>query len=72
MLTVNRLGLSAQLCRCLCSTNIIESPHMECACARGESAAGAMGGWYCVGRAAAFPDYREKFGEFKATVISGC
>ena len=27
MFTVNRLGLSAQLCRCLCSTNIIESPH---------------------------------------------
>ena len=27
MFTVNRLGLSAALCRCLCSTNIIESPH---------------------------------------------
>jgi putative transposase len=27
MFTVNRLGLSAQLCRCLCSTNVIESPH---------------------------------------------
>ncbi len=27
MFTVNRLGLSPALCRCLCSTNIIESPH---------------------------------------------
>ena len=27
MFTVNRLGLSAALCRCLASTNIIESPH---------------------------------------------
>jgi len=27
MFTVNRLGLSPTLCRCLCSTNIIESPH---------------------------------------------
>ncbi len=27
MFTVNRLGLSPALCRCLCSTNIIESPN---------------------------------------------
>ena len=27
MFTVNRLGLSSALCRCLSSTNIIESPH---------------------------------------------
>ncbi len=27
MFTVNRLGLSPALCRCLGSTNIIESPH---------------------------------------------
>ncbi len=27
MFTVNRLGLPPSLCRCLCSTNIIESPH---------------------------------------------
>ncbi len=27
MFTINRLGLSPALCRCLCSTNIIESPH---------------------------------------------
>jgi len=27
MFTVNRLGLSASLARCLCSTNVIESPH---------------------------------------------
>ncbi len=27
MFTVNRLGLSLALCRCLCSTNLIESPH---------------------------------------------
>jgi len=27
MFTVNRLGLSPALCRCLSSTNIIESPH---------------------------------------------
>ncbi len=27
MFTVNRLGLSLALCRCLCPTNIIESPH---------------------------------------------
>ncbi len=27
MFTINRLGLSPALCRCLCSTNLIESPH---------------------------------------------
>jgi putative transposase len=27
MFTINRLGLSPSLCRCLCSTNVIESPH---------------------------------------------
>jgi putative transposase len=27
MFTINRLGLSPSLCRCLCSTNLIESPH---------------------------------------------
>lgn len=27
MFTVNRLGLSSSLARCLCSTNVIESPH---------------------------------------------
>src|SRR5712691_7600688 len=27
MFTINCLGLSQALCRCLCSTNIIESPH---------------------------------------------
>lgn len=27
MFTINRLGLPKQLCRCLCSTNVIESPY---------------------------------------------
>jgi len=27
MFTINRLGLSPSLCRCLSSTNLIESPH---------------------------------------------
>ena len=48
--TINRLGLSVSLCRCLSSTNRIESPHRGCGCARGGSAAGGRDAWCCDGR----------------------
>jgi transposase-like protein len=70
--TINQLGLTAALARCLGSTNVIKNCTAVCACARAGSAAGGMPPWCCAGAQPPSLSARRGSAASWGTGICGC